>query len=119
LEDHNVPKAINCTYFGKQFYYSNIEQQNVYIWFGLFLPEPGVYISFPSYKNDAWLPKRERDILEKLTQGKYFDFVDPEEGNLYIHLKDEYFEKLCSKNDIQEQKSILKNFLEEIILLIK
>jgi hypothetical protein len=119
LENHNVPKAINCTYFGKQFYYSNSEQQKVYIWFGVFLPEPSVFISFPAYKNDAKLPKRERDILEKLTQGKYFECVDPDEGDFFIHLKDEYFKKLCSKNDIQEQKGVLKNFLEEILLLIK
>jgi hypothetical protein len=119
LNDYNIPTAFNRYYYGKYFSYENGKNKNVYIWLGLYLyGESGIYIKFQSYQNDGWLPKKERNIIENLKEGVYFDTIEIDEGNLYIHLKDEYFEKLCSKIDINEQKDILKSFLEEIISLI-
>jgi len=115
----SLPTSFNRQYYGKYFYYINKMKQNVYIWLGLFLPEDsGIYLKFQSYQNDNWLPKREREILEKLEKGKYFNEISFEEGNMYIHLKDEYFEKFCKKLDIVEQKDLLTNFINEILKTI-
>jgi hypothetical protein len=114
----------DALHYGIYFSYSNERQKNVFIGLGLFFPEQsGVYIRFNAYQDDNWLPEEERRIIEKLiekpTEGKYFDNVTIKSGSVYIHLKDEYFEKLCSKNDIMEQKSIIKGFFEEIVAILK
>jgi hypothetical protein len=123
--DRNARSVFGNCYYGKEFYYLNNNQKPVHIWFGLFLPEnaPGVYLSFLSYKNDNWVPSKEREIIQALdsVKGKYFDLEnggEDEDGCFYVHLKEEYFEKLCSDTAVEEQKSILKGFLEEIITLL-
>ena len=118
--DYNISSAFNSEYYGKYAYFLNNKKQNVIIWLGLYIPDDsGVYIKFQKYQDNAWLPKRERSIIENIKEGKYFDQVSIEGGNVYIHLREEYFQILCSKNDIKEQKEILKCFLDEIILLLK
>jgi hypothetical protein len=109
----------NC-YHGKDFYYLNNDQKPVHIWYGLFLPESGsgVLLAFPFRGRDK-LPPKELEIIQALASkgGKYFDpeSYEEEEGDIFIRLKDECFEELCSGAAIEEQKGILKGFLEEII----
>ena len=77
---------------------------------------------FPTYQDNGYLPAREREIIsnkfENQEKGKFFDNIEPYLGDLYIHLKDEYFIKkyIFKKNNIIKQKKIVNLFLEEIIL---
>jgi hypothetical protein len=122
--DRNLRRIFGNCYYGKDFYYLNNDQKPVCFWYGLFLPEsgPGVYLSFPFQGSDM-APPKERKVIEALgsRDGRYFDpeSCEEEEGDFFIRLKDEYFEKLCSNAiAVEEQKSILKGFLEEIIALL-
>lgn len=120
FESYNVPSAVNSEYFGKYFYFSNKKGENVYIWLGLYIPEEsGLYIKFQNYQNESWLPKTEQNKIKKLTKGKYFDNASDDSGNFYIHLKNEYYKKLCSNIDVNIQKDIIKAFLKEIIDVLK
>jgi hypothetical protein len=120
FQSYNIPSAINSEYFGQYFYYSNKGGKNVYIWLGLYLPEEsGLYIKFQNYQNESWLPKTEQKKIKKLTTGEYFDNASDDSGNFYIHLKNEYYEKLCSNIDVNIQKDLIKIFLEEIINVLK
>jgi hypothetical protein len=43
-----------------------------------------------------------------------------EENSFFIRLKDEYFNKLCGEEkDVNIQKDIIKNFLREILNILK
>jgi hypothetical protein len=107
LQEYNVSSAINANYYGKYFFYTKSNGENVYIWLGLYIPEDsGVYIKFQSFQNESWLPKTEQYKLKNLTEGKYYDEISEEDGNFYIHLKEEYYEKLCKNIDVNEQKEI-------------
>jgi hypothetical protein len=68
-------------------------------------------------------PPKERKVIEALgsMQGRYFEpeSCGEDDGDFYIRLKDEHFDKLCSNTvAVEEQKSILKGFQEEIIALL-
>jgi hypothetical protein len=121
FQNYNVPSAINSDYYGKHFYYPNKNEENVYIWLGLFIPEPsGVYIEFRKFEDENWCPKTEQNKIKKLTSGKYYDNTSIEDHGLYIHLKDEYYEKLCDNNiNVNVQKDIIKCFLVEILDILK
>jgi hypothetical protein len=120
FQNYNVASAINSMYYGQYFYFANKNKQNVYLWIGLYIPEySGVYIKFQNFKDENWLPKTEWKKIENLTTGKYFDETSIEDGNYYIHLKDEYYEKLCDNVDVNIQKDIIRKFLEEIINIVK
>jgi hypothetical protein len=87
---------------------------------GLYIPDSGVYIKFQSFQNETWLPKAEQNKIKKIIDGKYYDSADIEGGSFYIHLKDEYYEKLSSDDiDVNIQKDIIKNFLVEILDILK
>jgi len=120
LQDYNIPSAITSTRYGKYFYYTNKDGKNVYIWLGLYLPEEsGVYIYFTKYQDESWLPITEQNKIKNIKSGKYFDFTDVEYGDFFIHLKDEYYKKLCENIDVNEQKEILNNFLTEILDILE
>jgi len=115
LKEYNIPSNFNEKWYGKSFFYENKDGKNVYIWLGLYIPEPsGVYISFNHFQDENCLPSTERKKIENLTSGEYYDETDNEYGDFFIHLKDEYYTKLCNENvDVSEQKDIIKNFLTE------
>jgi hypothetical protein len=120
LQNYNIPSAVNNEYYGQYFYYSKKNGENVYIWLGLYIPEDsGVYIIFRDFENESWLPKEEQSKIINLTSGKYYDDAYEEDRKFYIHLKDEYYRKLCENIDVKIQKDILKQFLEEIIGILK
>jgi hypothetical protein len=122
--DRKMPFIFDNCYYGKDFYYFNNDQKPVYLWYGLFLPEsgPAVYLLFPSRGNDI-VPPKERKVIEALgsMDGRYFDPESYEniDGYFCVSLRAEYFAKLCSDAiAVEEQKGILKGFLEEIITLL-
>jgi hypothetical protein len=120
LQNYNISSAVNKDYYGQYFYYSKKNGENVFIWLGLYIPEDsGVYIIFRDFENESWLPKEEQSKIKNLASGEYYDDAYEEGRDFYIHLKDEYYKKLCENIDVSVQKDILKNFLIEILNILK
>jgi len=121
MQVYNIKSSITSTHYGTHFYYPNKDGKNVYIWLGLYIPEEsGVYIYFTKFQDESWLPSTERNKIENLISGEYYDFADKENGDFFIHLKDEYYEKLCDESiDVNVQKDIIKKFLTEILDILK
>ncbi|MDR2150991.1 MAG: hypothetical protein LBO67_09360 [Spirochaetaceae bacterium] len=68
------------------------------------------------------MPKSERNKLKEIEgkTGSYYDKAFVEGNSFFIRLKDEYFNKLCGEEkDVNKQKDIIKNFLMEILDILK
>jgi hypothetical protein len=117
LSEYTQSKAaINDSIYGRYFYYTNKNNENVYFWIGIYLQETtNIFFKIDHYTNINWCPKKEAEIIKKLNGGKYFNKTMVEGDILWIPLKEKYFEKLCSDIEVDEQKNIIKEFLEEIL----
>jgi hypothetical protein len=122
-ECNNLTTAMSRDYYGKYFYYTNKEGKNVYIWMGLYIPEQSaIYINFRDFEQESWLPESERNKIKGIEgkTGNYYDEAYVEENDFFVRLKDEYFNKLCGEEkDVNIQKDIIKNFLIEILGILK
>jgi hypothetical protein len=116
---YNIPSATDADYYGRFF----INKENVYIWIGLYIPEPsGVYIVFRNFENKSWCPETEQNKIKEIIghSGEYYDNVVIENRSLYIHLKDEHYKKLCDNNiNVDDQKDIIQKFMEEVLKELK
>lgn len=116
--DYNSSKPCTPEKYGKYVFFEH-NKKCIYLWVGLYFTDiAGVYLEF-EYNNDFWIPKKYSNILNKLEEGRYFEKPTKNSKNLWIKLKDSYFEKLC--NDaipVADQREIIFNFLDEIIRLL-
>ena len=119
LEAYTSNKAIDVDIYGKYLCYTNKKNKTVYFWYGLYLPDPAVYFMIDHYTNISWCPKEEVEIIKNLTGGKYFDKTVPQYDRLWVPMKEEHFKKLCVKKNVEEQKELLKGFLNEILGKLK
>jgi hypothetical protein len=117
LEEYKSNSAIKSDRYGKYFYYLNSKNKNVYFWIGLYISKnySTIYFFIDHYTNEDWCPKNEAGIIKALKSGKYFDKTAIDGDGLWVALKDKYYEKFCSNIEVEEQKQILHNFLNEIL----
>lgn len=100
--------------YGKYLWYESGKNKYVYFWIGLHFVDEAMYI-YIKYKDKGHCPEREAKILKELKHGKYFDELIEDDLYIWIPLKNEYYSQLCKKIDVEKQKEIIKNFLEEVL----
>jgi hypothetical protein len=116
LLEYKTTSAFQVDKFGKYFYFNNSQNKPVYFWIGLYIADyAAIYFMINHYKNESWCPKKTAETVEKLENGKYFDKTVVDDGALWVPLKDDYYNKFCSDTKVEEQKQILKEFLDEIL----
>ena len=111
-------KAIDRDKYGKNLCYTNKKNNTVHFWYGLYIFDPDIDVYFLMDKSKC--PKEEVDIIESLNNGKYFDQTNSQyDPLLWVPMKKKYFKKLCVEGNVEEQKELLKGFLNEILGKLK
>ena len=119
-EEYNSTKSFCESYYGKHF-----SKENMYYWFGLYIPDKTIYLGFKT-KDKTWVPE---EISLKLKQfigktGTFFDtpqsYPDGNYGDLFFPLKKEYNQKfLRDLVTLEEQKEIIQKFYDELFQIIE
>lgn len=105
--DNSLKSCCN-NYYG-QFFYKNVSNETLYLWFGIYLGKTSDNRKSPIYiglkDNENWVPLRIRQKMKDCNDGDY-----------WFSLKNKKFEVLCgSSKSSEDQKDVIKNFFEEVM----
>lgn len=116
LYEYNNSKPCTFEKYGKFVYFETGKDEYLYLWLGLYFSDTvGVYLEF-EYNNKYWVPERYSKKLQNIKDGTYYEKPTTNGQYLWIKLRDEYFNKLCDKSiNINEQKDVIRLFLDEVI----
>lgn len=110
LEFSNRSKSFFQDRYGRYISFNDKSNNNILFWIGIWLIDsPYLYLFFET--NDV----RFKKIIERRKEGEYF-YIEKEEEFSFFYLKNSYHDILFSEDyNIEEQKDIISNFLQEIL----
>ncbi|GHT71756.1 hypothetical protein FACS1894110_25300 [Spirochaetia bacterium] len=119
LHEWNQTKsAFTCNEYGKYLWYESGKNKYVYFWIGLHFEDEKIYI-YVQYKDKGYCPDRVAKILTSMEPGDYYDELIPDDPYIWIPLKEQYHEQLCKKTNVENQKEIIKKFMEEVLIKLQ
>jgi len=120
LTPYNQLKSFFDDKFGRYAYYNNKNGKAIYFWIGIYFCDPKgkfpyLCLEFNVEDNNS-VPKKEADIIKNLQDGNCFFAPDIYDGVAHFYIKDDALEILFSKKpEIEKQKKVIYNFLDEIL----
>lgn len=103
-----------------QIIYKNIKDesgQGIWGWIGIYYNTPNPYIMMGFYNNPGW-GKGYIDMLQNKVLSKQTSFEKPypESSCLWFEMSKDLRQKFEESEDVKEQESILKQFMDDVIL---
>ena len=120
LEVENVMNKINKEFNPYVEIYKNIKDesgQGIWGWIGIYYNTPNPYIMMGFYNNPGW-GKGYIDMLQNKVLSKQTSFEKPypESSCLWFEMSKDLRQKFEESEDVKEQESILKQFMDDVIL---
>jgi hypothetical protein len=120
LKLNNQIKSITEHKFGRYVYFKNKNGKYIYFWIGIYFSDekekfPYLCLEF-NIADENRVPKKEANVIKNIKKGEYSLEPDIDHDTVYFYLSDKFHDILFSeKSEIEKQKDIIKNFLDEIL----